>query len=188
MAGSHLLEPKFEFWSKEELSQCKGLVWHLEEGYHVPLDEFVALPYDGGIIILNSNYPNIGRIKEIFTEYCTIDNMSRYWKRLDKLWNEFKELAGEQNMGILCSMGDLYRERRKKANLHTRATEILKQFRKNRITTKRNGKEGIISAIFDIGWNEKTVYGGCEKGAEYCFLYGYLSAMEDFREEMNTDK
>ncbi len=186
MDGFELLKPVYEFWSKEELSQCSGLVWHLEEGYHVPLDKFVALPHNGGIIILNSDYPNIWRIKEIFTEYCTIDNRSRYHKRLDKLWDEFKELAGKENMGILCSMGDLYRKRREKANLHTQATEIIKLFRKNRITAKKKGKEDIIHAIFSIGWDKKDVHGGSALGAEYCFLYGYLSALNEIREKQQS--
>lgn len=80
MDGFHLLQPAFEFCSKEHLSQCKGLLWSLEEGYHVPLDEFVALPHNGGIIILNRDYPNIGRIQQIFTEYCTIDNGAKRYK------------------------------------------------------------------------------------------------------------
>ena len=45
MDGFHLLEPEFRFCSKEQLG--KGLMWLLEKGYQVPLDEFVALPHNG---------------------------------------------------------------------------------------------------------------------------------------------
>lgn len=179
MDGFGLLEPVYEFWSKEELSQCKGLVWHLEEGYHVPLDEFVALPHDGGVIILNRGYPNIGRIQQIFTEYCTIDNGSRYHKRLDNLYAEFEELTSKNNTWVLISMRLLYQERRRKNKTQTEAQEIIRQFKKNRITTMKKGKEDIIHAIFSIGWDKKDVHGGSAIGAEYCFLYGYLSALKD---------
>lgn len=144
MDGFGLLEPVYEFWSKEELSQCKGFVWHLEEGYHVPLNEFVALPHDGGIIILNSDYPNIGRIKEIFSEYCTIDNASRYYKRLDNLYDEFKELTSKNNTWVLISMRSLYQGRRKKARIQAEAQEAIKQIRKNHITTKKKGKRTLF--------------------------------------------
>lgn len=180
MSGFHLLEPEFEFCSKEELS--KGLMWQLEEGYHVPLDEFVALPYDGGIILLNMDYPNIQRIREIFTEYCTIDNPHRQ-RRLENLYVEFRELTSQSNTWVLSRMRFLYQERRRDAQERAEAQETIKQFRKCRITSKKNGKEKIIKAVYDIGWNEKTVQGGTQKGAEYCFLYGYLSALNDMKNQ-----
>lgn len=179
MSGFHLLEPEFEFCSKEELS--KGLIWQLENGYHVPLDEFVALPHDGGIILLNADYPNIWRIKQIFTEYCTIDNLRRQ-KRLDNLFVEFRELTSKSNTWVLSRMRKLYQDRRQAAVEKAAAQEAIKQFRKCRITSKKNGKEEIIKAVYDIGWNEKTVQGGTQKGAEYCFLYGYLTALKEMRE------
>lgn len=181
MDGFQLLQPVFEFCSKEDIAQNNGFVWLLEEGYHVPIDEFVALPHDGGLIILNRDYPNIGRIQQIFTEYCTIDNISRCHKRLNDLWQEFKELTSESNLQVLSHVGSLYWERRKNAKIQSEAQKTIKQFRKNRITTKIKGKEDIIHAIFRIGWDEKTVHGGCSKGSEYCFLYGYLSAMNDMK-------
>lgn len=179
MSGFHLLEPAFRFCSKEQLSE--GLIWQLEEGYHVPLDEFVALPHDGGIILLNRDYPNIWRIKEIFTEYCTIDNYRRQ-KRLDNLYDEFKKLTSNNNTWVLLRMRSVYQERRKKARERAEAQEVIKQFRKNHITSKKNGKEGIIGAVYGIGWDEKKVQGGTQKGAEYCFLYGYLTALREMRE------
>lgn len=179
MNGFHLLEPEFQFRSKEQLS--KWLVRLLEEGYHVPLDEFVALPHNGGIIILNRDYPNIQRIRQIFTEYCTIE-ISRNRKRLDNLFDEFKRLTSDSNTWVLSAMRLLYQERRQKARNKAEAQEIIKQFRKNRITSKKRGKEDIIHAIFNIGWNEKTMHGGYDMGAEYCFLYGYLSALREMRE------
>jgi hypothetical protein len=74
-------------------------------------------------------------------------------------------------------MRKLYQERRQEAQ------ETIKQFGKCRITSKKNGKEKIIKAVYDIGWNEKTVQGGTQKGAEYCFLYGYLSALNDMKNQ-----
>lgn len=179
MSGFHLLEPEFRFRGKEELSE--GLIWQLEEGYHVPLDEFVALPYDGGIILLNRDYPNIQRVKEIFTEYCTIDDLRRQ-KRLDNLFVEFRELTSKSNTWVLSRMRKLYQDRRQEARERAEAQEVIKQFRKCRITSKKNGKERIIGAVYSIGWNEKTVQGGTQKGAEYCFLYGYLTALREMSE------
>lgn len=182
MSGFHLLEPDFRYCHKDQLG--KGLVWLLEEGYHVPLDEFVALPHDGGIILLNNEYPNIRRIRQIFTEYCTIDDF-RHNKKLDSLYDEFKKLTSDSNTWVLIRMRSLYQERRKEARIKAQAQETVKQFRKNRITTKRNGKEDIIHAIFSIGWDKKTVQGGSALGAEYCFLYGYLSAITEKQRNAN---
>ena len=183
MSGFHLLEPKFQYLSKDQLG--KSLVWLLEEGYHVPLDEFVALPHDGGIIILNREYPNIRRIQEIFTEYCTIDSL-RCNKRLDSLYDEFKKLTSKSNTRVLNRMRSLYQERRENARIETKAKEVIKQFRKNRITAKRNGKEDIIHAIFSVGWDKKHTHGGNDLGAEYCFLYGYLSALNEIKENKQS--
>ncbi len=181
MSGFHLLQPVFEYCSKDYLSQQEGLVWLLENEYNVPLDEFMALPCDGGVIILNREYPNIERIRQIFTEYCTIDGGSRYMERLDSLYNEFRKLASGSNTYILREMRLLYQERRKNARIQAEAQETIKQFRKNHITSKKRGKEDIIHAIFNIGWNKKDVHGGSASGAEYCFLYGYLSALKETR-------
>lgn len=179
MSAFNCLVPPFQYTSTDRLG--KGLVWMLNSGHHTPTENFILMPYDGGIVLLNKDYPNIERIKEIVLEYVQIDEKSRCWKRCEKLYEEFKSLTDKNACDMLFFIDNIYSKRREKARCDKDAREVLKRIRKNHLSSKRRRKEKIIYALYNIGWDEKTINGGFQKGAEYCFLYGYLSAIEDMR-------
>ena len=99
----------------------------------------------------------------------------------DKLYKQFKDIAGEKAVSILNAIWQDWRKERMKADAKEKADEVLRRVRKRHIRQSMKKRKGTIQAVFDVGYGlyDKKRLADFQNGAECAFMYGYLCALED---------
>lgn len=168
--------PRIVLVDKDVLSRSD--VYRLTVLNDTEKSEFVICPHERETIYLNKalNYaeeliPIINKLME--QKYLN--------SKTDKIYQQFKNLAGEKAGGVLIGIWQDWRKERILADTKEEAEKALLRARKRHIRKNVKKKEEVIKQAFDIGfglYDERTT-ADFQKGAESAFTYGYLCALED---------
>ena len=138
------------------------------------VSEFVICPHQRETIYLNKSFERAEDLIPIINGF-----MEQEWcnSKVDKLYKQFEDIAGEKAVSILSAIWQDWRKERMKANAKEKADEVLKRVRK-----------GIIQAVFDVGYGlyDEQRLADFQNGAECAFMYGYLCALEDQEKQQSV--
>lgn len=142
------------------------------------VNEFVICPHQRETIYLNKSFEHV---KDLIPIINTFMDLKWCNSKADKLYKQFKDIAGEKAAGILNDIWLDWRKERMKADAKEEAEKVLSRARKRHIRQKMKKRGDVIKAVFDVGYGlyDKKRLADFQNGAEYAFIYGYLCALED---------
>lgn len=172
--------PEIVLVDKSELGAME--LFTLNALHKTDTNEFVICPHQRETIYLNKSFERAEDLITIINSF-----MEQEWcnPKGDKLYKQFKDIAGEKAAGILNDIWLDWRKERMKADAKEKAIEVLSRARKRHIRQKARKKGDVIKAVFDVGYGvyDKKRLADFQNGAEYAFMYGYLCALEDTEKE-----
>lgn len=168
--------PEIVLVDKSELDDMD--LYRLNVFYKTDINEFVICPHQRETIYLNKSLRHTEDLITIINEFMEKMYLN---SRMDKLYDEFKSIAGEKASGVLMEIWLDWRKERMKAAAKKKAEEALSRVGKRYIKKYMKKREDIIQEAFYIGLGvyEKNTKVDFQKGAESAFIYGYLCALED---------
>lgn len=168
--------PEIVLIDKSELGAME--IFTLNMLYKTDVNEFVICPHQRETIYLNKSFKQVNSLIPIINKFM---DQKYCGCKADKLYEEFKNLAGEKAASIFNAIWLDWRKERIKADAKEKAEEALSRARKRHIKRRIKKRGSIIQAAFDIGFGvyEKNTKADFQKGAESAFIYGYLCALED---------
>lgn len=168
--------PEIVLVDKEQLGVKE--LFTLNMLHKTDVSEFVICPHQRETIYLNRAFERAKDLIPIINGF-----MEQEWcnSKGDKLYKQFKDIAGEKAAGILNDIWQDWRKERIKADAKEKADEALKRVRKRHIRQSMKKRKGTIQAVFDVGYGlyDKKRLADFQNGAECAFMYGYLCALED---------
>lgn len=174
--------PEIILIDKSELEATE--IFALNMLYKTDVNGFVICPHQRETIYLNKSFEQANNLIPIINKFMAQKYCDR---KADKLYKEFKDLAGEKAAGILNHIWSDWRKERMEADAKEEAERVLERAKKKQITSLVQKKSNVIKKAFSIGFGTYNKEAKCDfqKGAECAFVYGYLSAMEDLKKRNN---
>ena len=168
--------PEIVLIDKSELGTME--IFTLNMLYKTDTSEFVICPHQRETIYLNKSFEQVNKLIPLINKFM---EQKYCGSKADKLYEEFKDIAGEQAAGICNAIWQDWRKERIKADAKEKAEEALSKARKRHIRQCVKKRGNVIQAVFDIGFGvyEKNTKADFKKGAENAFVYGYLCALKD---------
>ena len=176
--------PEIVLVDKRELGAME--LFTLNALHKTDANEFVICPHQRETIYLNKSFERAENLIPIINTF-----MEQEWcnSKGDKLYKQFKDIAGEKAAGILNDIWLDWRKERMKADAKEEAEKVLSRARKRHIRQSMKKRKDTIQAVFDVGYGlyDKKRLADFQNGAEYAFMYGYLCALEDQEKQSIAD-
>ncbi len=135
--------------------------------------QFIISCRKSDVIILNRDMEKMEEIRQLVQDIMD----RRYMDSLtEKLLNRFRDLTSDEANWIIISIWCEWRAARQQAEMKERAEWIIREFERNRLSSKaRKGKE-MLKMLDYIGTG---IYEGNGKydrdtGRAYCYMYGFM--------------
>lgn len=172
--------PEIVLVDKSELGAME--LFTLNALHKTDTNEFVICPHQRETIYLNKSFERAEDLIPIINTFMEQEGCN---SEGDKLYKQFKDIAGEKAADILNAIWQDWRKERMRADAKEKADEILSRVRKRHIRQSMKKRKDIIRAVFDVGYGlyDKKRLADFQNGAEYAFMYGYLCALEDTEKE-----
>lgn len=174
--------PEIVLVDKEQLGVKE--LFTLNMLHKTDVSEFVICPHQRETIYLNKSFERAEDLIPIINGFM---EQERCNSKGDKLYKQFKDIAGERAASILNAIWQDWRKERIKADAKEKADEVLRRVRKRHIRQSMKKRKDVIKAVFDVGYGlyDKKRLADFQNGAECAFMYGYLCALDDAEKNSN---
>lgn len=127
--------PEIVLIDKSELGTME--IFTLNMFYKTDISEFVICPHQRETIYLNKSFEQVNKLIPLINKFM---EQKYCGSKADKLYEEFKDIAGEQAAGICNAIWQDWRKERIKADAKEKSRRSIKQSKKETYKTMREEK------------------------------------------------
>lgn len=139
-------------------------------------EPFVICTRGRETILINKSLPSIEETIQLINKIMAM----KYLDKAENLFDQFKNLHGENASDVLLYIWMDWREKRNAVEINKRSVKVLDEIGKSRLKRKFIKEKDIINELFSIGFGTYDGEAKCDwdTGKKYVFLYGYLLGMK----------
>ncbi|MBD5528414.1 MAG: hypothetical protein HDR02_08410 [Lachnospiraceae bacterium] len=141
--------------------------------YETRPSQFIISCRKSDVIILNRDMEKIEEILQLVQDIMD----RRYLNSLtEKMLNRFRDLTSDEANMIILSIWSAWRAARQQAEMKEQAEWMIREFKRNRLTSKARKSKEMLKMLDYIGTG---IYEGNGKydpdtGRAYCYMYGFM--------------